>query len=139
MSVLSALKAYLNECPFLDEMARSNIHIDLNEENPTEYCLCQTGDVLIQRYIDGKEKRQSSFGLDIRNYTFDDAKRLENSGFCERLIFWLSDNSKYGILPELDSGVTPLSISAENGMLFDISESGDIGTYRIQIKLIYRR
>lgn len=139
MSILSAMKTYISQCEFLDEIAKDDIHIDFNSNEPTNYSLSQTGDTFIRRFINGAEERQANFGIFIKNFTFDDTKRLENSGFCERFIFWLSNNSKNGILPVLADGLTPQSISAENGILFDINENGDIGTYQIQIHLIYRR
>lgn len=139
MSILSAVKEYIQGCPFLDELAAEDIHVDFNSEEPTNYALSQTGDTLLKRCVNGSEQRQANFGIYIKNFTFSDTKRLENSAFCERFIFWLSDNTKAEIFPTLDVGLCPLSISAENGILFDVNENGDIGTYQIQIHLIYRR
>lgn len=139
MSILSAVKEYIQGCPFLDELAAEDIHVDFNSEEPTNYALSLTGDTLLKRFINASELRQANFGIYIKNFTFSDTKRLENSAFCERFIFWLSDNAKAEIFPTLDVGLCPLSISAENGILFDVNENGDIGTYQIQIHLIYRR
>jgi hypothetical protein len=77
--------------------------------------------------------------LYAKEYTFDDVQRIENSGFCENLLFWLEDNNKSGNLPQLADGITPLSVSAGNAMLFDIAENSETGTYYIQINLTYRR
>ena len=137
MSIISAMKTYIQACPFLDELA--TVHIDLMDDTAEGYGLSQVGDILVKRYVNGAELRRASFGLYVKGYTFDDVKRLENSSFCERFIFWFSDNSKKEIFPVLDVGLTPCQVSAENGMLFDISENGDTGTYQIQINLIYRR
>lgn len=137
MSILSAMKTYIQACPFLDELA--DVHIDLMDDTATEYGLSQTGDQLVKKYISGEQKRQAAFGLYVKGYTFDDVKRLENAAFCERFIFWLADNELKGDFPALDNGFIATNISAENGMLFDVSENGDIGTYVIQIHLIYRR
>lgn len=138
-SILSAIKEYISACPFLDELAGDNIHIDFNSEEPTNYALSQTGDTLLKKYVNGSQQRQANFSIYIKNFTFDDTKRLENSGFCEHFIFWLEDNRLKDNLPTLDVGLCPLSVSAENGTLFDVNENGDIGTYQIQIHLIYRR
>jgi len=137
MSIISAMKEYIQACDFLDELA--TVKIDLMDDKAEGYGLSQVGDILVKRYVNGAELRRASFGLYVKGYTFDDVKRLENSAFCERFIFWLADNSKSEVFPALDVGLTPCQVSAENGMLFDISENGDTGTYQIQINLIYRR
>lgn len=137
MSIISAMKEYIQTCDFLDELA--SVHIDLMDDTAEGYGLSQVGDIVVKRYVNGAELRRANFGLYVKGYTFDDVKRLENTAFCERFIFWLADNELKGDFPALDSGFMPTNISAENGMLFDISENGDIGTYVIQIHLIYRR
>lgn len=139
MSLLTAVREYISKCPFIDDLSADNIHIDFNSEEPHNISLSQNGDQLIKKYISGAEIRQASFGIYIKNFTFDDTKRLENNAFCERFIFWNEDNSRNEIFPVLDTGLAPEIIKAENGMLFDINENGDIGTYQIQINLIYRR
>ena len=139
MSILQAMKEYLSDCPFLDEMARVDILVELLSESPTNYGLSAAGDMLVRRFINGKQVRQANFVLYAKEYTFDDVQRLENSGFCENFTFWLEDNNLSGALPELDEGLKAESISASNGMMFELSENSTTGTYYIQINLIYRR
>ena len=139
MSILSATREYLSNCPFLDEMAKDNIHVELMDETPTNYGLSAAGDMLIKRYIDGKQVRQANFVLYAKEYTFDDVQRLENSGFCENFTFWLEDKNTAGELPDLGDSLTAEKVSASNGMMFELSENSTTGTYYIQINLIYRR
>lgn len=139
MSILQAMKEYLSDCPFLDEMARDDIHVELLSESPTNYGLSAAGDMLIKRYVDGRQVRQANFILYAKEYTFDDVQRLENSGFCEEFTFWLEDKNTAGELPDLGENITAEKVSASNGMMFEIAENSDTGTYYIQINLIYRR
>ena len=137
-SILSAMQTYMNAFPDLDELA-GGVKIDLCTQEPTSYGLTLVGNDCIKRYINGSQQWQANFVLYALDYSYDDAKRLENAGFCENLTFWVEDNTYNKVLPDLPEGLEPVSVSADNGILYDNEESGDKAIYQIQIHLIYRR
>jgi hypothetical protein len=137
-SILQAMQEYLNSFPELDALA-GGVKVDLCGSEPTSYGVALIGNDCIKRYVNGSQRWQANLVLYALDYSYDDAKRLENAGFCEKLTFWVEDNNYAGIFPELAEGFEPLKVSADNGILYDNEESGDKAIYQIQIHLIYRR
>lgn len=137
MNIIEAVRAFLLECPLLTD-AGGGIQIDLADLTPTSYALSSSGTQLRKAYLDGTREIQHSFVLYATNYTIEDAARLENSEFFELFDQWLWERNMSRTLPTAD-GVVFDSITCTNGMLYDLSEEGDIGTYQIQIQAIYTK
>lgn len=140
MSIISAMRTWLQGCPFLDTLAKNNMQIDLTNKNPTNYGLADGGMTKTPNttYLDGTSQWQGNYILYAKEYTNDDVERLENVGFCEDLQFWITDQSDANNFPEIE-GISPVLITADNGQLYDLDESGDTGTYQIQIHFTFRR
>ena len=137
MSIIEAVRAFLLECPLLTE-AGGGIQIDLADLNPTSYALSSSGTQLKKAYLDGTREIQHGFVLYATNYTIEDAARLENSEFFDAFDRWLWERNMSRTLPAADGAVFD-SITCTNGMLYDLSEENDVGTYQIQIQAIYTK
>lgn len=133
MTIIECVKEHMSGCPLLSEIPPKNRHIDWTEDNPDDYGIFPSGDSETgPAYINGDEKRTYTFAFYIRRMTDTDAKRLECSGFMERLQEWLNSHA-----PELPEGCTFISATAENAMLLELNKTGTRGTYQVQCAVDY--
>lgn len=137
MSILESTRKFIADCPYIGKLP-NEIHVDFTEPDG-DFGVNTSGDVLIKKYTRGTEKRQGNFILYAQNFTTDDVERLENNGFCEDFMFWLSDQNTKKEFPILGDRLTPMSISAENGGLLYYDDTATKGVYQIQIHLTYMR
>lgn len=135
MTIIEAVKSFVETCPYLPELAR--VHIDHTGDKPSNYGVSSNGEDILTQYFDGTTLRRHAFALYAREYTTDDAERLENSGFLERFGGWLSRCTLLGMLPDLGEGRAADSMAVTSAMLYDVDESGQKGIYQIQFYLDY--
>lgn len=138
MTVIQALRDFIQACPFLDTLLE-DIHIDFTDDNITSYGISPTGESTVKEYVGGTKVKQYNASLYIRDFTADDIYRLENCEFLENFSTWIDQQNGVRNFPVISDSIEIDSISCSNGMLFDLDETGDKGTYQIQIHLIYTR
>ena len=135
-SLLSAIKAYIEICPFLSDI---DLHIDRTESEPVNYSIQSAGLTKIKTDVLGNQTWQYNVILQSREYTTDDLERLNASTFTEDFIFWVDDNNENDILPELADKFKAIQITADNGICLYVDDNGDRGIYQIQIHLLFER
>lgn len=134
MSIISGIRDWLAVCPLLADITAGKRHIDWTDADANNYGIITDGDTLIQKYINGGEKRQYNFALNIRKMAATDINRLNNAEFMENMQIWCKTANKPAI-----TGTTVLSMSCVNGLLLDMDKSGKTGEYQIQFTMTYRR
>lgn len=137
MSMIESVRDYLLT---YSGMADALIHVDALGSKPTEYAVIPVpGARIIERYLDGKTKREYPFLIQSVFSTADEAERIENSGFYETLADWLETQNEADNLPTLDAGKTAESIEAVSwGFVYEQGGSAT-GIYQITIKLVYEQ
>lgn len=133
--MLEAVKNYVGEYPDISDIC---LHYDQTEDDAPSYAVMTSGLVKLSEDILGNETWQYNAVLQSREYTSDDLSRLDASAFTEAFTFWIGSRNRSGDFPELPNGMTPESITADNGMLIALDEDGDRGVYQIQIHLTFR-
>lgn len=133
--MLEAVKNYVGEYPDISDIC---LHYDQTEDDAPSYAVMTSGFVKLSEDILGNETWQYNAVLQSREYTSDDLSRLDASVFTEAFTFWIGSRNRSGDFPELPNGMTPESITADNGMLIALDEDGDRGVYQIQIHLTFR-
>lgn len=133
--MLEAVKNYVGEYPDISDIC---LHYDQTEDDDPSYAVMTSGLVKLSEDILGNETWQYNAVLQSREYTSDDLSRLDASVFTEAFTFWIGSRNRSGDFPELPNGMTPESITADNGMLIAVDEDGDRGVYQIQIHLTFR-
>ena len=129
------MKNYVGEYPDISDIC---LHYDQTEDDDPSYAVMTSGLVKLSEDILGNETWQYNAVLQSREYTSDDLSRLDASVFTEAFTFWIGSRNRSGDFPELPNGMTPESITADNGMLIALDEDGDRGVYQIQIHLTFR-
>lgn len=135
MSKIQALREFIFSCPLISTLLE-DIHVDTTEENPVNYGIMPTGELILKKYITGGCQKQYDAVFYIRDCTIDDYERIENSEFLEEFTDWIETQNNNENLPKIDNIE---SISCSNGMLFDLSEDGTTGLYQLQLQIIYRK
>lgn len=134
MSIIESIRAMLRGCPFLSDFVRDYVDYT-DQEDPANYGIFPTGEVLLWEDMAGNSRWQYNFVLQAINWTPDDSARIANSEFVERLCQWFYEKSR-------DVGgfeVDVLSITAQNGQFVDTSSDSNKGTYQVPCSLIYEK
>lgn len=134
-SIIEGIRQYIAGCPLMAEFDSKRRHIDWTDADCDNYGIYPDSDSLKDEYIDGTQVRQYACQITIRKFSKQDAERLKNNEFLERLQRWF-DKSE---LPELPEDCTAREIRAENAMLAELDIAGKYGTYLIQIIMEYIR
>lgn len=137
MTVIEAMKNYLLTCPYLTARA-DELRIDYPGAKPVSFALASNGTNTVQCFITGGRVIEHNFVLYAKQYTIENAYRLENSGFFEDFADWLHAQTLAQVFPTCCDAEFQ-KITSSNGMLFDLDESGVSGTYMIQIQAIYEK
>lgn len=132
-SIIDGVRKYISECPLMTEFESKKRHIDWTDADCDNYGIYPDSDKIIDEYIDGTQVRQYVCQINIRKFAKQDAERLKNNEFLERLQRWFEKSE----LPELPEGCTAREIRAENAMLAELDITGKYGTYFLQIILEY--
>lgn len=134
-SIIEGMRRYIADCPLMAVFESKRRHIDWTDADCDNYGIYPDSDSLVDEYIDGTEIRQYACQINIRKFAKQDADKLRNNEFLERLQRWF-DKAE---LPELPDGCTAREIRAENAMLSELDIAGKYGTYLIQIIMEYVR
>lgn len=112
-------------------------HINWTDADLDNYGIFPDGDDLAESYIDGSEERKYVCSVIIRKFSRQDAERLKNSEFMERLQRWFNKQTKEKNLPQLPEGMEAIDITAANAMLTELDLAGKYGRYSMQIIMNY--
>lgn len=136
MSVIAVLQAWHSDSGLLEDDAL--LSVDHVGQEPVQYGLIPLpGRRVIERYLDDSAQLEFPFAIQATFYTADDASRLQNSDWMERVanFYELATNSDE--LPDLGDGKEAVLIEAVNaGFLMEQGESGT-GIYQITGRLVY--
>ncbi len=139
MTILESLRKYIKTYPGLKEFEDTvKVNVDKLEKDATVYSIDETVcNPIIKPYVDGSSERQFLFVFASREFYGQDVfQNIDNIGFYDKLSEWLEDNTRRGILPQLEEGKQALSIKAiSNGYAFNTDET--LARYQIQIQLKY--
>lgn len=137
MSIIGAIRAWLMDCPFLDEFSGGS-HIDYTDDaSYDQYGVFPTGQTRLTVDAAGSVRWQYNFSLQASGFTTEDAERLQNQEFIERFCDWVQ--AQNFTLPDLGEGIDAESVTAQNGQFVDIAEDGQSGIYQILCNLIYEK
>lgn len=134
--MITAIRKYFLNCPYLDEYGRVNI--DWLGSEPVEYMIeIIPGNPVVKTYVDGAQEKQLTFNfVSVETYGSDYKQNAQNIKFYELLDKWIRDNNKNGVLPDLGDDKEALQINVNsNGYVLD----GDttMARYQIQLSLNY--
>lgn len=133
-SIIESVRQMLRECPFLSDFSKNFLDYTERDE-PGNYGIFPTGEVLLWEDMRGNSRWQYNFVLQAVNWTPENEERLKNSEFVERLCQWFYDQSR----TVTDFPVDVLSMSAQNGQFVEASADGNAGVYQIPCNLIYEK
>lgn len=132
-SIINGICEFVFSSPFVAELGQ--IGIDFSDE---KVCgVAPSGQFVMEEYINSAKIWQYNASFFIVGCTIGDVARLENAEFMENLTHWISVKNDSGEFPILPDYAIADSFSADNGMLFNLSENGNSGTYQIQLHLMY--
>lgn len=138
-SVIEGVREWLSGCPLLDIF--SGGHIDWTDETAGNYGIMPTGCKNTRTVYDicGGVTRYKQYNVSIyaRNWTIDDVVRLENTRFLDDFQEWVEDQQQRGLTPKFGDEPDEEEISAQNGMLFQLSEDGQTGLYQMQLAVTF--
>lgn len=137
VSIIGAIREYLNKCELLSEVPVKCRHIDWTDAESESYGISIDGDTTLKKFIDGHSKRCYAFTVYFNKVSVEDTNRLESAEFIERLQEWCRAQTLGKNLPELHTGKTATKLEAENGMLLEFDKKQRYGKYAVQFKLIY--
>lgn len=133
MSIIKTLQDYLMEFNGMEM-----ILTDLTSNAPSSYALAPAGSGVASKDILGNVTYQNSYVFWAREHSGDEADRRDNYDFLDSFCNWLEERNRDEIFPALPDPYRVSEISVSNVMLMDIDDSG-LGTYQIQIQLIFER
>lgn len=140
-SKLQILRDFIASYPNIDRFGEA--HIDWSDAEAGNYGIMPTGESVIRREEDilGNTVLYKQYNLSLYavNFTVNDIIRLETTGWLEDFTEWIEKQSALGLAPKLGDNPDEEYITAQNGMLFEMSENGRTGRYQIQIQCYYEK
>ena len=133
MAILSALQALFTQCPVLQEFAPRTDQLETDAEG---YAILPTGSTELARDMTGAVTYQYNFVIAATRMSADDAMRLDNCNFLERLQNWVQEQDGKGV-PLTDAEF--ISIKASDGGLSEWDENYQYGVYKVQGALKYEK
>lgn len=143
MSVISSIRDFISQCPYLDEFNKAfsdvkfaKVDLDKLEEDAISYMIeTVPADPIVKRYINGDTVRRVAFAFCSRVF-YGDFENIDTSDFYENFSDWLEDCTRDGSFPKLSAGKEARKIRATtNGYLMDAETHA--AQYRIQCEFIY--
>ncbi len=138
MSVIECVRAFINQCPFLDEFDVI-VGVEYLPEDTKSYMIeaSVTDKPVVKSYVNGDKIKKFNFVFASREYMgADTVENMDVAGFYEHFSEWLEACEREGILPELSDGKEARHIKAlTNGYVYDQTETK--ARYQIQCQLIY--
>lgn len=140
-SKIQKLRDFIASYPNIDRFGEC--HIDWTDAEVGNYGIMPTGESVIRREEDitgfVTVYKQYNISLYAMEFTINDIMRLEASGWLEDFTEWIEGQSECGLAPTLGDNPAEEHITAQNGMLFDLSDNGQTGRYQIQIQCFYEK
>lgn len=138
MSVIGSVRAFVNQCPLLEEFD-ALVGVEYLEEDAKSFMIeaSVTDNPIQKRYLNGDTVRRFNFVFASREYFgLDTVENMDVAEFYEDFSEWLEKCSLKKNLPELDAGKEPLKIQAlTNGYVMNADETK--AQYQIQCQLVY--
>lgn len=138
MAIIESIREFISQCPLMDDF--QEIKVEFLPESIGYFSIEEVPTpITVEKYIDGDELRQFTFILAARFYYSDEAiNNIDNSGWFERFVNWITDQNENGNLPVLDSGMnaTWLEVTT-SGYLFGVSKGMRDARYQVQCRLVY--
>lgn len=139
MTKIEKMRSFLSKCPYLKDFA--NGAIDWCGTEPGNFGIMPAGETVIERIEDilgnVTMRKQYNVSLYAMQCTINDIIRIEACGFLENLTEWIDEQSALGLIPTFGDIPDEEYISAQNGMLFELSNNGMTGRYQIQIQATF--
>ena len=137
-NVIEYIRDVIKECPLLEEERRVNV--DYVGESMSYSIDALPCDPILERYVDGGQKKQFQFAFTSKEEYDQDARvNIENSGFFEKFEEWLQNLGNWkNPLPNMESKKIPIRFETLNkGYLYDVEEV--YARYRIECRFIYNQ
>ncbi len=138
MSVINSLRTFLAGYEGM-ELTAPIFTDQLTGERTVGYALAPAGNAKTQTDILGNKTYQRNYVFYAKAATGDEVDRQDNQDFVESFTDWLEAQDDAGNYPVLGGGKEIESVTVSNGLLFDVEEDGRVGTYQVQIQLIYTK
>ena len=133
MAILNDLQTLFAQCPVLRDFAPRTDQMETDAEG---YAILPTGSTELARDMTGAVTWQYGFVIASTRMSADDAMRLDNCNFLERLQNWVAEQDRKGVPLEAAEFVR---ITASDGGLSEWDENYQYGIYKVQGSLIYEK
>lgn len=133
-AIIDEIRKYMAKCPYLEEYAELNI--EYLQDKVNAYSINENAgyNPVVSEDILGNQERQFLFTFDSKLYWNEDIQNnIDNSKFFENFRYWLEENNKNKIYPEVE-GIYKIGATT-NGYIFATNANEAI--YRIQCYLKY--
>lgn len=133
-AIIDEVRKYMAKCPYLEEYAELNI--EYLQDKVNAYSINENAgyNPVVSEDILGNQERQFLFTFDSKLYWNEDIQNnIDNSKFFENFRYWLEENNKNKIYPEVE-GIYGIGATT-NGYIFATNANEAI--YRIQCYLKY--
>lgn len=133
-AIIDEIRKYMAKCPYLEEYAELNI--EYLQDKVNAYSINENAgyNPVVSEDILGNQERQFLFTFDSKLYWNEDIQNnIDNSKFFENFRYWLEENNKNKIYPEVE-GIYEIGATT-NGYIFATNANEAI--YRIQCYLKY--
>ena len=142
-AIIDCVKEYFKKCPYLDKLADVKVdYLDI-ESKDNEYWSIEKQEaplILGKNVLGTKSHRQCQFVIATRTFfnPHKDAKNIENLHLFDNIAEWIYQNTKKGILPELNDDEIATKLSVETGgFLYGTNNSNTLARYEMKCTLLY--
>ena len=126
MSIIESIRAFINECPFLNEFDAA-VGVEYLPEDEKSYIIGAsiTDKPVVKSYMNGDKVKRFNFVFASREYFGkDNVENMDIANFYEHFSEWLEECDVSGNLPVLSEGKEARSIRAlTNGYVFNQTET----------------
>ena len=134
MSITQALIEYIKKFPDIEI-----VELERVGENNNSYAIYPVGNGLVSKDVLGNKKYKRNFIFLAKRPVSEQSEIAENYDFLEDFCDWVEENNDNYIYPDFGNNITVDSLDLSNIMLMNVSDGWDLGTYQIQINLIYTK
>lgn len=135
-SFIEGIRDWLKESPVIKEFCEI-LSIDSIDTPDSGCAVVPSGQEILEEYVSGGAEWQYTADFVIIHCTPDNAARLENAGWIERMIRWIREQDSERNFPECPDYADIHKVTPSGGMLFELAENGLTGVYRFGILLNY--
>ena len=132
----AGLRAFLGKCPLL---SGQTLHMDYLPGEAGTFSLAPApGETVLTEYMDGSQRRQGVYTLQVRRYFGPDVQGQEdNLRWFYDFDRWLREKNDRGELPELGEDALCLGLTAtDGGYVMEAGEDGK-GRYQVGLRMVY--